>query len=114
VASFLSAVPWLVALSRHKNWVFAVSGLLIGANLLYVYRIAPQVKQSTVVCSADAPKPANRRVALAGSVVDIGCDLLHRSLPRLCPWSSAHEIRGLSRLHVVKSKIQIRRAREFP
>ncbi len=23
VASFLSAVPWLVTLSRHKNWVFA-------------------------------------------------------------------------------------------
>jgi hypothetical protein len=24
VASFLTAVPWLVTLSRHKTWVFAV------------------------------------------------------------------------------------------
>src|SRR5262245_33783039 len=37
VASFLSAVPWLVTLSRHKTWVFAVSGVLIGSNLAFVY-----------------------------------------------------------------------------
>jgi len=55
VASFLSAAPWLVALSRHKNWVFAVSGVLIGSNLLYVYRIAPQLKQHAETCPADAP-----------------------------------------------------------
>ena len=29
VASFLSAAPWLVALSHHKRVVFAVSGALI-------------------------------------------------------------------------------------
>ena len=44
VASFLSAVPWLVNLSRQKTWVFAISGLLIGGNLLYVYVIGPRLK----------------------------------------------------------------------
>ena len=55
VASFLSAVPWLVALSRHKTWVFAISGLLIGGNLLYVYGLAPRLRRQGAACSADAP-----------------------------------------------------------
>lgn len=55
VASFLSAVPWLVTLSRHKAWVFAISGLLIGGNLLYVYVIAPRLKDQGAACPVDAP-----------------------------------------------------------
>src|SRR5438045_6677498 len=54
VASFLSAVPWLVTLSRHKLWVFAISGVMIAANLLYVYRIATHL-QGREACPADAP-----------------------------------------------------------
>ena len=53
VASFLSAVPWLVALSRHKNWVFAVAGILIGGNLLYVYALAPRLRNAMEVCPVD-------------------------------------------------------------
>src|SRR5881275_356872 len=30
VATVLSSVPWLVSLSHHKVWVFAVAGVLIG------------------------------------------------------------------------------------
>jgi mercuric ion transport protein len=56
VASFLSAVPWLVALSRHKGMVFAVSGILIGGNLLYVYAIAPRLQEEGGACPADAPE----------------------------------------------------------
>src|ERR1700756_3030558 len=55
VASFLSAAPWLVTLSRHKNAVFLISGLLIGGNLLYVYVIAPRLQAQGDACSADAP-----------------------------------------------------------
>ena len=55
VASFLSAVPWLVTLSRHKVWVFSVSGVLIGANLLYVYAIAPRLQSAGGTCPADSP-----------------------------------------------------------
>ena len=43
VASVLSSVPWLVTLSRHKNWVFGLSGVLIAGNFLYVYAIAPKL-----------------------------------------------------------------------
>lgn len=43
VASVLSAVPWLVALSRHKSWVFVLAGLALAGNAYYVYRVAPRV-----------------------------------------------------------------------
>jgi len=59
VASFLSAVPWLVTLSRHKTWVFAISGALIGSNLLYVYAIAPRLQKTGEACPADAPDACN-------------------------------------------------------
>lgn len=59
VASFLSAVPWLVTLSHHKNWVFALSGLLIGANFLYVYALAPKLRAKGDACSVDAPDACN-------------------------------------------------------
>ena len=51
VASFLSAAPWLVTLSRHKNWVFATAGLLIAANLIYVYAIAPRLQAAGAGCA---------------------------------------------------------------
>lgn len=38
VASLVSTAPWLVALTRHKEWVFLVSGLLLVANYLALYR----------------------------------------------------------------------------
>ena len=44
VASALSFVPWLVTLSRHKNWTFAIAGVLIAANLVYVSRVVPRLK----------------------------------------------------------------------
>jgi hypothetical protein len=52
VASLLSAVPWLVTLSRHKAWVFSVSGLMIGSNVLYVYLIAPRLQNDREACPA--------------------------------------------------------------
>jgi mercuric ion transport protein len=55
VASFLSAVPWLVTLSHRKNWVFLISGVLIGGNFLYVYRLAPRMQARVGACPTDAP-----------------------------------------------------------
>jgi len=54
VASALTSVPWLVNLSRHKNWVFAISGLFIGANLIYVYAVAPRLQPQ--VCPSSVPE----------------------------------------------------------
>jgi len=56
VASFLSAVPWLVTLSHHKNWVFAISGLLIAGNFVYIYVLAPRLQTRGLACSADGPE----------------------------------------------------------
>ena len=44
VASTLSSLPWLVTLSRHKQWTFAVSGSLIALSFLNMYYIAPRLK----------------------------------------------------------------------
>lgn len=66
VASFLSAAPWLVALSHHKKIVFAVAGVLIGANFVYVYWLAPRLKVTQAAgeaCPVDEPSacaPASR------------------------------------------------------
>ena len=49
-------VPWLVTLSHHKNWVFALSGVLIGANLVYVYVLAPRVRARGDACSKDGDR----------------------------------------------------------
>src|SRR3954451_10577874 len=56
VASFLSALPWLVTLSHHKNWVFLVSGVLIAGNFVYTYVFAPRLRDQGGACPADAPE----------------------------------------------------------
>ena len=55
VASVLSSVPWFVTLSRHKDWVFAVSGALIASNFRYVYLIAPKLQAKGAACPPDDP-----------------------------------------------------------
>lgn len=44
VASLLSLVPWLVTLSRHKHWTFAISGALIALGFSNMYYIAPRLR----------------------------------------------------------------------
>jgi mercuric ion transport protein len=53
VASTLSAMPWLVTLSRHKQWTFAASGILIALSFLNMYYLAPRLKAKA--CSPDNP-----------------------------------------------------------
>lgn len=73
VASLLSALPWLVTLSRHKEWVFAISGGLILANLYYHYRLTPRLLAGGGACppgAEDACARAHRasRVLLRASL----------------------------------------------
>ena len=56
VASALSAVPWLVTLSHHKNWVFLISGTLIAGNVGYVYVLAPKLRADGGACPPDDPR----------------------------------------------------------
>jgi len=55
VASVVSAAPWLIAFSRHKNWTFAIAGLLILANFVYVFRLAPRLRAESQACPVDGP-----------------------------------------------------------
>jgi mercuric ion transport protein len=53
VASTLSSLPWLVTLSRHKQWTFAVSGSLIALSFLNMYYLSPRLKANA--CAPDHP-----------------------------------------------------------
>jgi mercuric ion transport protein len=52
VASVLSDLPWLVALSRHKGWTFSISGTLIALSFLSTYYVVPKYRRE---CDADDP-----------------------------------------------------------
>lgn len=53
IASFLSAAPWLVKLSQHKQWVFLTAGVLIAASFFYTYYLAPRLKAQAETCSVE-------------------------------------------------------------
>jgi mercuric ion transport protein len=53
VASVLTAVPWLVTLSRHKVWVFSISGILIALSFVQMYGIAPRLRGRVATCPVD-------------------------------------------------------------
>jgi hypothetical protein len=73
VGAVLSSAPWLVTLSRHKQWVFFVSGLLIGGNFIYLYKLAPKLRSQGAACLPDAPE---------------ACDTASR-VSRVILWASA-------------------------
>jgi mercuric ion transport protein len=52
VASALSALPWLVTLSRHKAWTFSISGILIATSFINMYWLMPRLNRA---CNADDP-----------------------------------------------------------
>jgi hypothetical protein len=53
VASTLSALPWLVTLSHHKNWTFTISGVLLAGSFLNMYYVAPRLRRRQ--CSPEHP-----------------------------------------------------------
>ena len=55
VAATLTDLPWLVALSRHKNVTFIVAGLLIAGNFVYVYALVPRLKRRGAACDPAEP-----------------------------------------------------------
>jgi hypothetical protein len=55
VASFLSAVPWLVGMSHHKRRVFILTGTLIVGNFAYIYAIASRLQARNGARDPDDP-----------------------------------------------------------
>ena len=77
VASLLSAAPWLVTLSRHKIWTFAIAGTLIAASFVMTYIIAPRLSKGEI-CDAEDPTTCGEvsrinRVILWGSAIIWSC-----------------------------------------
>jgi mercuric ion transport protein len=58
VASMLSFLPWLVTLSRHKQWTFTLSGLLIAASFVHTYYISPRLQAKQ--CNAEDPSACEK------------------------------------------------------
>jgi len=56
VASTLSLLPFLVTLSHHKKWVFAVSGVLIALSFAQTYAVSPRIKSA---CPPEDPEACN-------------------------------------------------------
>lgn len=38
VVSFITAFPWLIPLSRHKDWIFLAAGVVIVLTAVLIYR----------------------------------------------------------------------------
>src|SRR5947209_20409910 len=60
VASILASAPWLVALSRHKGWVFATAVTLFAANLVFVNLLLPRLRAGGAGCPPDRQEACNR------------------------------------------------------
>ncbi|GIX08133.1 MAG: hypothetical protein KatS3mg115_2536 [Candidatus Poribacteria bacterium] len=48
VSSFISAVPWVVPLSRYKAWLFLVAGLLLAVEAVLLFR-----PRSRIACAVN-------------------------------------------------------------
>ena len=53
VASMLSFTPWLVTLSKHKQWTFSISGIMIALSFANMYFVAPRIRAQR--CSPSDP-----------------------------------------------------------
>lgn len=42
VSAFISAFPWLMPLSQHKEWLFGIAGLLLAVNSFFIFRSRPK------------------------------------------------------------------------
>src|SRR5437868_8052494 len=55
VASVVSSLPWIVVLSHHKRWVFAVAGVLIAISFIQTYAVAPRLRDNNEICEPGNP-----------------------------------------------------------
>ena len=67
VASALSLMPWLVTLSRHKQWTFSVSGVLIVLSFVNTYYLAPRLRPAE--CSPDDPSACKDASAVSRAIL---------------------------------------------
>ncbi len=69
VASLVSSAPWLVELSRNKEWVFLLAGLMLAVDYWILYRSASTACQPGGVCHVSHPFGRTMRWVFWSSVV---------------------------------------------
>ena len=69
MASLVSAAPWLVALSRNKEWVFLVAGGLLAVDYWILYQSTSGACQPGGVCHVSHPFGRWMRRVFWGSCV---------------------------------------------
>jgi mercuric ion transport protein len=67
VASVLSFMPWLVTLSRHKQWTFSASGILIVLSFVNTYYFAPRLRPAE--CASDDPSACENTSAVSKAIL---------------------------------------------
>ena len=72
VASLVSTAPWLVGLSRNKEWVFLVAGVLLAADYWILYLSTSRACQPGGVCHVSHPFGRWMRKLFWGSCVLFG------------------------------------------
>lgn len=73
VASALSFMPWLVTLSRHKQWTFSASGFLIALSFVNTYYFAPRLRPTE--CSPDDPSACEDASAVSKAILWISAGI---------------------------------------
>ena len=86
VGTLLTIFPWLIPLSMHKEWIFVLSGALIGFNGYMTFRktneIACDVDSGEFVCTITG-KFNRRMFYLSSSIFLIGGFVSYLSTPIL-------------------------------
>ncbi|MEX0734258.1 MAG: hypothetical protein WD051_06435 [Steroidobacteraceae bacterium] len=83
VGALVSAAPWLVALSQHKGWMFAISAAGLVAAGFFLYRpgrTCPTEPRLARLC-AIADRWNRRVLALAGVLWVVGAFSAYLLLP---------------------------------
>jgi mercuric ion transport protein len=73
VASALSLMPWLVTLSRHKQWTFSVSGTLIALSFVNTYYFSPRLRRAE--CSPDDPSACEDASAVSKTILWVSASI---------------------------------------
>ncbi len=68
VTSLISTVPWLVVLSRNKEWVFLFAGLVLATDYWILYRSTSVACRPGGVCHVSHPFGRWMRWVFWGSV----------------------------------------------
>ena len=109
VASFLSAVPWLVTVSRHKNWVFAC---FRGAHCREHSSI-PTLSPRAFARRAERAQWMRRTACEAATndeprdPLDIGCYLLYGLIQRICVGAASHAVWRLSSIRPAARRMRM-------